>query len=357
MRRYLKILSIIVVTIAILGTGCGKKGPDSTDVNESGKPTPAKTTADDLVVTVNGIKVTESEVQAQLDKVAQQLPPAFLQQNREKIRQQAVEALIGKRLLEEKVKVANIEVTDQDVDAEIKTMASQQGLSAEDFKKLIESSGKNFEQWKQEIQIQEIVRLKKFFDTQLGDKITISDEEAQKYYDENKKQFDRPEQVKASHILIKPDTTDPNLDPNQAKAAAKAKAEDLLKQAKDGADFAELAKANSHCPSSTKGGDLGYFGKGRMVPAFEKAAFALEPGKLSDIVETQFGYHIIKVTDCKEAAAMPFDEAKAGIVTRLKQKKQRQLIMDYVNSLKAKANIVYAPGKEPTSPSPMLQQR
>lgn len=356
MRRYLTILTFVAVTVAILGLGCREEGPAVTDGNEA-KPGPAaKTTADDTVVTVNDIKISESQVDAQIDKVAQQLPPAFLQQNRERFRQQSIDTLIGKCLLEEKTKAANIEVTEEDVAAEVKMIASQQGLSVDDFKKLVESSGRKFEQWKQDIQIEEIIRLKKFFDAEFGDKIKISDEDAQKYYDENKKQFDRPEQVRASHILIKPDTTDPNLDPNQAQALARAKAEDLLKQAKAGADFAELAKANSDCPSSAKGGDLGYFGKGRMVPPFEKAASELEPGQLSGVVKTQFGYHIIKVTDRKEAKTVPFEQAKDGIVERLKQGKQRELVRDYVNSLKAKASIVYAPGKEPL-PALTLPQR
>jgi peptidyl-prolyl cis-trans isomerase C len=187
-------------------------------------------------------------------------------------------------------------------------------------------------------------------------KINITEEDAKKHYDESPTQFEVKEQVRASHILIKPDITDPNNDPNQAKAEAKAKIQDLLEQIKDGADFAELAKANSACPSAAGGGDLKFFTRGKMAPPFEKAAFALEVGKVSDIVETQFGYHIIKVTDRKDAGTTSFEQAGDNIIKQLTQKKQKEFADKYIESLKAAANIVYPPGKEPT-PAPVPRPR
>jgi peptidyl-prolyl cis-trans isomerase C len=97
-----------------------------------------------------------------------------------------------------------------------------------------------------------------------------------------------------------------------------------------------------------------------MVAPFEKAAFAMEIGKISDIVETRFGYHIIKVTDRKEASTKSFEEAKAGLIQQLSQKKQAELTQQYIDSLKAAANIVYPPGKEPkptTQPMMVPQPR
>jgi len=140
----------------------------------------------------------------------------------------------------------------------------------------------------------------------------------------------------------------------------KAKAEELLQQIKDGADFAELARVNSSCPSAAKGGDLGFGEKsdpnsgrrGTWVAPFEKAAFELEVGQVSNIVETQFGYHIIKVTDRKEAGVITFEQAKDDILQTLTQQRQNELAMQYVKSLRDKANIVYPPGKEPAAASP-----
>jgi peptidyl-prolyl cis-trans isomerase C len=193
----------------------------------------------------------------------------------------------------------------------------------------------------------------KFMQAHWAGKIDITEEDARKYYDENPKQFEQPEQVKASHILIKPELTDPNADPNtdpnEAKKIARTKTEDLLKQLKDGADFAELAKSHSTCPSAPEGGDLGFFPRGQTVPAFENVAFELEIGQISDVVETEYGYHIIKATDHEEAGTIAFDQAKDNIIRQLTQKKQSELADEYIESLKSKANIVYPAGKEPTT--------
>ncbi len=123
------------------------------------------------------------------------------------------------------------------------------------------------------------------------------------------------------------------------KKKAKEKIEELLKQVKAGADFAKLAQENSGCPSSKQGGDLGYFGKGQMVKPFEEAAFAMKPGDVSGVVETQFGYHIIKLTEKKAAAKIAFDEVKAKIADSLKRKKVTEAINATLEDAKKKAKI------------------
>lgn len=304
-----------------------------------------------IAVTVDGFDITEGQVEAsietQLERISKQRPPAFVQQYKKQLMQQATDRMVVEHLLDEAVKAANIEVNDQEVIDHIKKIAAQQQppLSLEEFKQLISAYGKSFDEAKE--QIHKGLGYQKLMEAQFAGKINVAEDDAKKYYSENTKQFEMPEQVRASHILIKPDVTDPNIDPNQAKAKAKRKAEDLLKQIKEGADFAELAKANSACPSAEKSGDLGFFSKGQMVPAFEKAAFGLKTGQVSDIVETQFGYHIVKLTDRKEAGVMPFEQVKDRILEMLKQDKQSQLAKEYVESLKAKAKIVYPVGKEP----------
>jgi len=131
----------------------------------------------------------------------------------------------------------------------------------------------------------------------------------EKFYRDNQQEFTTPEQVRASHILIKSDKDD---------AAAKAKAEALLKQVKSGADFAALAKKNSEDEGSAKnGGDLDYFGRGRMVKEFEDAAFSLQPGQMSDVVKSPFGYHIIKVVDHKPAITKSIADVRQQIADRL----------------------------------------
>jgi peptidyl-prolyl cis-trans isomerase C len=330
----------------ILSTACGLAR--SAEPNAPGQAPP-----DSVAVTVNGVEIYESrveeELKPQLDRMSRQMPPALVEQNKKRLRTQILERMVVEQLLDEQIKKAGGTVTEEEVNNQLKQMASQQRppLSMEDFKAMIEAYGKSFDEVKQ--RIKRGLSYQKLLEAQWADKINVTEEDAQKYYSENKREFETPEQVRASHILINSDTTAPDSDPNQAKAKAKEKAEDLLKQIKEGADFAELAKANSTCPSAAKGGDLDFFTRGRMVPPFEKAAFKLNVGQISEVVETRFGYHIIKVTDKKQATTKTFDQAKDDIINTLTQTKQGEFAKTYIESLKAEASIVYPPGKEPDS--------
>src|SRR4029450_1592727 len=126
-------------------------------------------------------------------------------------------------------------------------------------------------------------------------KTVVPPADIERAYNANIEQYSTPEQIRASHILLKTEGKDD--------AAVKAKAEELLKQARAGADFADLAKKHSEDEARAKdGGDLDYFGRGRMVPEFDQAVFAMQPGTISDLVKTQYGYHIIKLVDKKSAA-------------------------------------------------------
>jgi len=231
------------------------------------------------------------------------------------------------------------------------TTSQKEPLTIEEFKKKMAEYGQSFDEVKTEIR--EGLARNKFMEAQWAGKINVTEEEAQKYYNENPRQFETPEQVRVSHILIKPELidpkVDPNADPNEAKAIARTKTEDLLKQLKDGADFAELAKSHSSCPSAPKGGDLGLFPRGQTTPAFENAAFELEIGQISGVVETEYGYHIIKATEHKDASTTSFEQAKDDIIKQLTQTKQSEIAEEYIASLRVAANIVYPAGKEPSS--------
>jgi len=386
MRIYLTVFTLFAIFVVILGLAC-QPTPDAetqvaspvtaeqsaeakTETSALAFPgKPAKVTEpnvpeqpidpNSVAVTVNGVNITEGQVQEkmkpQLERMTKQMPPQFIEYYKKQLKQQALNAMIVEQLLDKKVKEANITVTEEEAAKQLQEMATQQNLSMEDLKSLIEASGQNFDRVKQ--QIRKGLGYQKVMDAEFAGKVNIVEDDARKYYSENPGDFQTSEQVRASHILIKLDTSDPNIDPNQAKASARAKADDLLKQIKYGADFAKLAETNSKCPSAAKGGDLGFFGKGQMVKPFEEAAFGLKVGRISDIVETRFGYHIIKVTDRKEANTVSFEQAKDDILKSLAQKKKGELAMQYVESLKANAKIVYPAGKEPQAagPTPPVQ--
>jgi peptidyl-prolyl cis-trans isomerase D len=180
---------------------------------------------------------------------------------------------------------------------------------------------KYYEQNPKEFQVQEQTKVEyvKFSAENLLAKAEVSKDDSFKYYEEHQADFGTPEERQAAHILIPVIATASQAEQD----TAKAKATQLLQQAKQTpAKFAELAKLNSQDPgSATKGGDLGFFGRGMMVKPFDDAAFALKVGEISELVRSDFGYHIIKLTAIKPSRVLPFDEAREGIVNKLRQQK------------------------------------
>ena len=277
-----------------------------------------------------GLTVTKSEVQDAIMKYpAFQVNGSFdiglyrnlLRQNR--MKPEDFEDAISDDLLRRKVREflwSFVTVTDQEVlnaysYAKQKVKISFIRFDPEKFKKQIkvkeQDLEKFFEEHKEEFRIPAKIKVSyilldpKDFKSQ----VKVSDDEIKEYYEENLDTFKEPKKVKARHILFR-------LKPNASKEdeeKVKKKAEEVLKLAREGKDFAELAKKYSEGPSKSSGGDLGYFSKGKMVKAFENAAFSLKKGEISDLVRTRFGYHIIKVEDIKEARTKPLEEVKEKI--------------------------------------------
>lgn len=178
-----------------------------------------------------------------------------------------------------------------------------------------------YDQNQKEFQVPEQIKVEyvKFSVNDLMAKVDVKNEDAKKYYDEHQSEFESTEQRQASHILL----TVPAGAPQAEQDAVKAKAAQLLKQVKQNPEkFAEVAKQNSQDPgSAAKGGDLGQFSRGMMVKPFDDAVFALKPGEISDLVKSDFGYHIIKLAAIKPAHVAPFADVSAGILYKLRQQK------------------------------------
>ena len=344
-----KIPALAAMLFVALTPGCKPNSPeesvaDNNEPNAVSVVAPeakalAVTEAKAIAVTVNGIDILESEVEKlvrpQLDAMAKQnrqLPPNVAGQ----FRRHAMEQLIRERLLDGKIEQAKIVITDEEVMSQIEEIVSAQGLSLVEFVQTVERNGHGIEEVKQDLR-KRLAR-NKFMQTQWAGKINVTEDEAKKFYDENPKKFDVPELVRVSHILI---TSEPGGDPNEAKAKAKAKTQDLLEQIRDGADLAELAKIHSVCPSAPNGGDLNFFPRGEATPAFDKVAFELEVGQISDVVETEYGFHIIKATDRKDPGVITFEQAREKIIEQLTDEKQSEFTDEYLKKLKAEAEIVY----------------
>lgn len=180
------------------------------------------------------------------------------------------------------------------------------------------------------------ITIQDFLDKTIVSGISVTDKEAKEKYDSDPDAFREKEQVKASHILI-----------NVAKDASKeekdkalARATELAKKAREkGSDFAALARKNSEGPSAPSGGDLGYFERGRMVKPFEDVAFGMKVGEISNPVLTQFGYHVIKLIDRKEARVVPFEEVKGRITSNLKNTRINKAIRKKIKELADQADI------------------
>ena len=178
-------------------------------------------------------------------------------------------------------------------------------------------------------------------------KVDISDADAKKFYEDNPSKFEQPEMVRASHILIStkdPMDMNPNFSqrkdlPDSEKAAKRKQAEDLLKRARAGEDFAKLAKEYSDDPGSKDKGGEYTFPRGQMAPEFEAAAFSLKTNEISDLVTTQFGYHIIKLSEKIPAKQVEFDKVKDRIKSYLAQQEIGKKAPDFFAKLKKDANV------------------
>jgi parvulin-like peptidyl-prolyl isomerase len=165
--------------------------------------------------------------------------------------------------------------------------------------------------------------------------VSVTDEDVRAYYDENKMTFMRPEQYKASHILIK---VDPSSNEKE-RAEFKEKAEDILRRARAGEDFYNLAYYNSDDRSKYVGGDIGFFHKGQTVKEFEEAIVTMKPGEISDLVQTRWGYHIIKLVEVNPPRLIPFEEARGNIRQSLEKKERDALYADWMNTLKSQYQV------------------
>ena len=295
---------------------------------------------DDVLVTVNDVNITRGEVDKRiagmLGPQAETLPPEKLTEIRHQLDQRALDSMIAEALLTKEVEKQNVVIKDEEIDEALTQLKGSlpPEVKLEEYLKTIgltekdlrESVGKN-------------LRIKKLIEQQVADIAAPSEKEIEAFYADNAEKFQVPESVEARHILIavKPE------DDEAAKAQKKVKAEKIREQLveKKGENFAAIAAEVSDCPSKSKGGMLGVFGRGQTVLAFEEAAFNQKVGEIGPVVETSFGYHVIEVIDRKEAREAPLSEMSERISNYLVAQKKDEAVKEYIESLKAAATIVF----------------
>ena len=285
------------------------------------QPAAAPANPDAVVATVNGTPITEGavfkEVNKRMDAMkkrapeGQEMPP----EQKQKVRMGVVDMLAQQIALDQELAKRNVTVSDEKVLEEITKIADQRGQTIDEVKTEIAQYGMTIDDLISQVRPQ--IQMKELSEAcQTEPEMQV---EAKKFYDDNPSYFQTKDQVRASHILLGKRGIKPEEKPEYL-----AKIQAVEAQLKAGAVFEDLAKEHSTCPSSAKGGDLNFFGKGQMDPAFEKVAFELEVGQTSGIVETSFGYHIIKVTDKTEAGTKSLEEVQPQIIGYLLQKQMKE---------------------------------
>jgi len=291
--------------------------------------------ASEKVAVVNGVTISKGEFDRELDFFVRRAAPGGQQLpdfQMAKMKNEVLDSLIDRELLFQESQKKGIHVKPETVTEQLNKI-EQKYPNKDEFKKLLTDMGLTESDVK--AQIERGMAIQELIDKEVADKITVSDEESKSFYDKNPQLFEQPEQVKASHILIKveAEATDAQ------KAEARKKIESVQQKVKNGEDFATLAKTYSEGPSGPNGGDLGYFRRGQMVKPFEDAAFSLQINETSNIVETQFGYHLIKVVDKKPAKKMDYAEVKDRLNDHLKQQKMDAEAGVYIDNLRKDAKI------------------
>jgi peptidyl-prolyl cis-trans isomerase C len=287
----------------------------------AGQKEPSK----DTVAVVNGVEISRADFDAEISRARQQfagLGQPMSTASLSKIKKDVLENLIGRELLYQTSQKHGIKVDEAAINNQL-AILKKRFPSETEFNKVL--SKNNLSEAAIRAQLERNTAINEFIDKQFVQNVTISDKESKAYYESKPEYFKQPEQVQASHILIKIDS---EADESQ-KAQARKKIEKIQKRLQKGEDFAALAKEFSQCPSQ----------HGQMVPAFEQVAFALKPGAVSDIVETKFGYHLIKVIGKKPETTIPYKDVKDKLQQHLKREKIQKEVTLYVEKLKEKAKV------------------
>lgn len=343
------IYMFLATACCLLAAGCGGSGEevaDATDVDtavvEDAVPAPLVNPLEGLepdavVATVNGTEYTKAQVEKKITEMSQQMrgqiPPGMEGQ----MAQQALNNLVDQQLLLEAAASAGVKAADEEIQKQYDKFAGRAPSPAE-FQNALTSMGFTEESFRAEIG--KNLTIETLLTDKLANAKAVTQEDVEAYYRDNPDQFVLPEQVQASHILINSAAEDTP----EAKEAKRQQLADLKIEIDNGADFAALAGEHSDCPSKARGGDLGLFTREKMVKPFSDAAFAMEVGQVSDVVETRFGYHLIKVTSRQPAGITPLDEVQTQVEGFLDRQNKEAAFNAYMESLRGASDLEYIEG-------------
>ena len=292
-------------------------------------------TPDTTVVIVNDTPITEADVNLEVKRIlfqAKAMQQPIDESMMGSMRDKVINSLINRELLYQQSKTMGITTNAAEIDNSIDQI-KQRLEAGQSFESLLAEMGITTKTMR--AQVGQANAIQKLMEMVVYPRAMVSEKESRIFFENNPQYFKKPEEVKASHILIQvaPDAG------NEEKLAARKKIEDIQKKLETGGDFADLARQYSEGPSKVSGGDLGYFDRKKMVKPFADAAFALKPGEVSDIVETRFGFHLIKVYDKKAKSVYVFENIKDRLTEMLRQQKIQDETVLYIEELRKTADV------------------
>ncbi len=289
---------------------------------------------------VNGQEISEEAVSFELDRLVRfymshGMSMEEVKSNLPKLREKALDQAIGARLLLDRSMQLDIPVSSADIDAEVAKVIAQVG-GEDNYKQALEAQKISEEDFRKELE--KGVRVNRIVEQACSGVPEPSEDEVSAFYEAHKEEYVEPEQVLCQHILVKSEEGDLP----EAKSAAFEKIREIRERILGGADFSKEAKAHSDCPSGKEGGSLGWFSRGMMVPEFDKCAFEMGKGEVSDIVTTQFGYHIIYKADAKGGAKLTLVDVHDQIKDLLRHEARGRAMDKFMAELKESAKIEYS---------------
>jgi peptidyl-prolyl cis-trans isomerase C len=296
-------------------------------------PLAADTGVSPVVMTVNDQPVYLWELGLLVPQIQMEIIKRGMKPTREEISKVAMQKMLDTRLLAQEARRRNLAPDKTRIDETLAQIEEQAG-GPEELEAALAKLGATDAQLRAHTVETELVRL--FVETEIEPRVTVTAAEVSTYYDENPEQFERPDMVRARHILVR---ITPNSTPDEKKAA-RARATSAHKRVLAGEDFATVASEVSEGREAANGGDMGFFARDSMMPELTDVAFSLDVGEISDIIETRFGFHILKVEEKRPASKTTFSEAKGPVRQLIKENKTKRRVDELLLELRKNAAVV-----------------
>lgn len=271
--------------------------------------------------------IIQQELQMLLQRYRQEMTPEELQEKQSEIQEDAKQNAIERMILTQQAREEIDDIPEEEIESRFEDLKAQHG-GKEEIEKNFDLTPEVEKQIKG--RIADGIKLDRYFDEKTRDIETPTEEECRENYEAHRDDFRHPEMVRAAHIVRQPAQ-------GQSEPELLADMMNTREQILKGASFEDLANSRSQCDD--EGGDLGWFPRGEMVPQFEEAVFNMQPGEISDVFQTEFGHHIVKLLERREAETPEFEEVRYEIENRLLEERKNQLIGEIVDELRKDAEI------------------